>query len=66
MDGSEWEWVGVSQRAGVGSPLNCIRQHTSAYVSIRQHTSAYVSIRRADGGVSARARAAGALAAVTR
>ncbi len=23
----------------------CIRQHTSAYVSIRQHTSAYVSIR---------------------
>ncbi len=24
----------------------CIRQHTSAYVSIRQHTSAYVSIRQ--------------------
>jgi hypothetical protein len=25
---------------------SCIRQHTSAYVSIRQHTSAYVSIRQ--------------------
>jgi hypothetical protein len=25
---------------------HCIRQHTSAYVSIRQHTSAYVSIRQ--------------------
>jgi hypothetical protein len=24
----------------------CLRQHTSAYVSIRQHTSAYVSIRQ--------------------
>jgi hypothetical protein len=25
---------------------SCIRQHTSAYVSIRQHTSAHVSIRQ--------------------
>ncbi len=34
-----------------GEPLaerepSCIRQHTSAYVSIRQHTSAFVSIRQ--------------------
>jgi hypothetical protein len=35
------------RRADLGS-LNptCIRQHTSAYVSIRQHSSAYVSIRQ--------------------
>jgi hypothetical protein len=26
--------------------VSCIRQHTSAYVSIRQYTSAYVSIRQ--------------------
>jgi hypothetical protein len=28
------------------APHTCMRQHTSAYVSIRQHTSAYVSIRQ--------------------
>ncbi len=29
-----------------GGASDCIRQHTSAYVSIRQHTPAYVSIRQ--------------------
>jgi hypothetical protein len=27
-------------------PSTCIRQHTSAYVSVRQRTSAYVSVRQ--------------------
>jgi hypothetical protein len=34
----------ASKRTSASVCSTCIRQHTSAYVSIRQHTSAYVSV----------------------
>jgi hypothetical protein len=44
-------WSSEEQRRAV-AVCTCIRQHTSAHVSIRQHTSAYVRTRQHTAYVS--------------